>query len=74
MTDIPEDIDQAAAECWGTLPKESAGIRHIALAILTERERCAQIALTLFKFGLPLGAGQVIASAIRNPTTRRAAQ
>lgn len=31
----------AALECWGSLPKESAGIPHIARAILAERQRAA---------------------------------
>lgn len=44
MSAIPDDIMQAAVACWESLPKESAGIDHIARAILAERERCANVA------------------------------
>ena len=35
---LPEDVLRLAADCWATLPKEGAGIMHIAKAIAAARE------------------------------------
>jgi hypothetical protein len=67
MSDIPSDIQDAAdrvrSDIYGLRARDGAAI--IARAILAERERCTQIALTTFEAGIPLGAGQVISERIR---------
>lgn len=58
MDKIPEDVMRAAAECWASLPKEGAGIAHIARAILAERRRCADVAEERAEW-VPLKAGDM---------------
>lgn len=78
MTDIPEDIQQAARDVVHDYPNiVRQCVPDIERALLRERERCAQIAeghadAERAEYGAQYS--EQIADAIRNPTTRRAAQ
>jgi hypothetical protein len=79
MTDIPEDL-RAMAEAVVDRGYDVGLINAVLAALMSERERCAKIAETrrstpsrdMDAYGTRLALD--IASAIRNPTTRRAAQ
>ncbi|WP_027039098.1 hypothetical protein [Mesorhizobium ciceri] len=93
MTDIPEDILATANDIASLIPSRvSADNRTfaglvIARAILAERERCAQIAITVTEgtsrhddhpvrkaiADAISAAGKIIATAIRTPSTPKRA-
>lgn len=75
MTDIPDDIMEAAREIVGRIEKvhiwKGDAIADVAQAIMRERERCAQIAEDIAgeADGGEFFIANRIASAIRSPDT-----
>ncbi len=67
MTDIPDDIKNAALLAWSS----EGQLEAIARAILTERQRCADVLLKEKEFYQP-SSMDTISEYVSNGETRRA--